>query len=389
MFNYSLKYRTFDQLLADVQLDFINYTLENYIEPQQLIKVAARCNYDLGLRINMTHEALLDVEKGRVKLPDDFYTLNFAMICGHHFILESFPSGTHIEERNLAAIPKEQPLFVDPCAAPVVCSGCNTTPCGCNPSSASVFACNQPQTTCSSCGGAGCSSCGITGSCDNCGGTGCPSCTTTPTCSDLQFNPLVPFGNICNKPRVFMNCKNECFELIQIVHAQIRRHSVLMPLRIIDNAQGIECGCPNLYIRSKDEAWIKNGFLFTNFNCGKVYINYEGSMQDSDGNLLVPDYDGLNNYYEYALKHRILENLMMNDENVAGKLQLIEQRLKVARNNARNIVLTPNFKEMKELFWQNRRAQYMKYYMQFASYPAFNYGMAMRHHRSNAWDNTW
>ena len=67
-YNYTLKYRTFDQLLSDVQVDFQNYSLQNMIEPQTLIKVAKRVNYDLGLRIMMTKEALLEVEKGRVKI---------------------------------------------------------------------------------------------------------------------------------------------------------------------------------------------------------------------------------------------------------------------------------------------------------------------------------
>ena len=47
----SHKYRTFNQLLEDVTVDFRTYALEGMIEPQQLIKVAVRCNYDLGLRI--------------------------------------------------------------------------------------------------------------------------------------------------------------------------------------------------------------------------------------------------------------------------------------------------------------------------------------------------
>ena len=55
-FNYTLKFRTFDQLLEDVTIDLNTYALENLIEPQQLIKVAKRVTYDLGLRINMTKE---------------------------------------------------------------------------------------------------------------------------------------------------------------------------------------------------------------------------------------------------------------------------------------------------------------------------------------------
>ena len=38
-FNYTLRFRTFDQLLEDVTIDLNTYALENMIEPQQLIKV--------------------------------------------------------------------------------------------------------------------------------------------------------------------------------------------------------------------------------------------------------------------------------------------------------------------------------------------------------------
>ena len=68
----SQKYRTFDQLLEDVMVDFSNYALEGMIEPQQLIKVATRVNYDLGLRIHRTKEVVLDVEHGKAQLPSDF-----------------------------------------------------------------------------------------------------------------------------------------------------------------------------------------------------------------------------------------------------------------------------------------------------------------------------
>ena len=68
----SQKYRTFNQLYEDVSVDFANYALENMIDPAQLIKVATRVNYDLGLRIHRTKEVVLDIEHGRAKLPEDF-----------------------------------------------------------------------------------------------------------------------------------------------------------------------------------------------------------------------------------------------------------------------------------------------------------------------------
>ena len=51
-YNYTLKYRTFDQLIAAAKGDFRKYDLNDEIMDQDLVKVAQRVNYDLGLRIN-------------------------------------------------------------------------------------------------------------------------------------------------------------------------------------------------------------------------------------------------------------------------------------------------------------------------------------------------
>ena len=104
--------------------------------------------------------------------------------------------------------------------------------------------------------------------------------------------------------------------------------------------------------------------------CGKVYINYEGTMEDSEGNLLVPDHPFLNEYYEYALKDRILETLLFDgDNNLQGMIQLVKSQLRAARNNALTVVNTPDFREMRTLHDLNRKAYYGKFYAMFASYP--------------------
>jgi hypothetical protein len=165
-----------------------------------------------------------------------------------------------------------------------------------------------------------------------------------------------------------MNCKGEKWELIQILNTgATRKYSRLIPLRM-KASQEIECDCPNLYYDTANQAWIKDGFLFTTFETGKVYLNYQGAMEDEAGNLLVPDHDLLNDYYEYAIKQRLLENLFMNGEDVSARLQLVEQRLRAARNQALSLVNTPNFKELEQMWWTNRKAMYNKYYDMFKSY---------------------
>jgi hypothetical protein len=335
-FNYTLKYRTFDQLFEDVTIDLNTFALENMIEPQQLIKLARKLNYELGLRINQQKEIVLDVCHGKVKLPDDFYVWNYAMICDQYVDTvvgyDGFAGGTNIQE-----VPyNEVPANVDQCALPTVnCRTCNSNPCN------------------------------HTAACD----LNHPIVDPIPT----AYDPLNPTGNTCIAPRVFMNCKGEKWELIQVINPSVTRtYRSLRPLRMI-RSQEINCDCPNLYFNTNDQGWLKGGFLFTTFDTGKVYINYMGEMEDDQGQLMVPDHALINEYYEYALKKRIIENLALNGEDVAQRLQILLPDYKAARNQALSLVNTPNFREMEELWWTNRRAQYSKYYDMFKSYQRGNY----------------
>jgi hypothetical protein len=323
-FNYTLKYRTFDQLLEDVSIDLNTFALENMIEPQTLIKLVRKLNYDLGLRINQQKEIILEVTHGKVKLPDNFYTFNFALVCGEYVYSSSTPpSGTHIEEIPYKEFPSK--TILNCCEAPV----------------------DQP-----------CCYNGKEGVC-------------------VTHNPDQPYGDTCIQPRlvqprVFMNCKGEAYELVQVTKTgETRVYKYTTPLRM-KPSQEIDCDCPNLYYNSSNEGWIKHGFLYTTFKEGKVYLNYQSHLEDDNGNLLVPDHELLNEYYEYALKERILENLFMNGEDVAQRLQLIVPKLKAARNAALSLVNTPNFRELEKLWMSNRKAMYGKYYDMFKSYSPNN-----------------
>jgi len=328
-FNYTLKYRSFNQLLEDVSVDLNTLALENMIEPQQLIKLAKKLNYDLGLRINQTKEVILEVCHGKVKLPDDFYVFNFALLCGTYTV----NTGYNIGGTNIQEVPYvEVPSTVDVCSPITVnCRTCNANPCN------------------------------NTAGCD----LNHPIVNPIP----VAYDPLNPYGDTCIPPRVFMNCKGDKYELIQIVGGggETRTYSSTAPLRM-RTSQEIECDCPNLYWNTSDEGWLKGGFLFTTRDTAKVYLNYQGAMEDENGDLLVPDHDLINEYYEYAFKARILENLYLNGEDVAQKMQMVEQRLKSARNNALSVVNTPNFRELQNVWAANRRAMYGKYYDMFSSY---------------------
>lgn len=283
--NTELKYRTFDELLAEVAVDFKIYNNEGLIEPAELIKVAQRVSYDLGLRINRTKEAVIDIEKGKAKLPGDFYVLNTAVICGHYTVQQPVISGTQRED-----------IFVDACRK-----------------------CGQSAHSCG--------------------------------CTDNYMMKVETHGDNAGD-----------LVLVEKQRSEIRLYDHFERIRIngktmSEHAHG-DANTPN-------QGEIRNGFIYTNLEKGKLYINYEGNLEDLDGNLLVLDHPMINEYYEYALKSRILENLFINGEDVGQRIQMIEPRLRAARNNALTIVNTPDFGEMYKLWQLNRRAQYQKYYDMF------------------------
>jgi len=292
----SHKYRTFNQLLDDVTIDFSAYALEGHVEPQQLIKVAQRVNYDLGIRIHRSREQVLDIEHAKAAFPTDFKYLNYAFVCGNWKVNNTPPSGTTVDTTQAKYVP-------------------------------------SPQDT---------------GPCDD------------PTCKDVCVVKTCEGKN-----------QEDQYMVIQYIGAQQwRTFSEFFPLRIINKTSRKLCesDCPNVNIQAVNVAEVKDGYLLTNFTTGKVYINYQADLEDDEGNLLVLDHPYCNEYYEYALKQRILENMLFDGENVGKQMQLIEQRLRAARNNALGFVNTPDFEEMRKIWEVNRKAQYNNYYNMFKSH---------------------
>lgn len=280
-----IKYRTFEQLLEDVSIDFSSYALEGMIEPQQLIKIAMRVNFDLGVRIQKSKQIILDIDKGKAKLPNDFYSLNFAYMAGKYTVQTEMPSGTLIEDRIL-----------DPATVAVDDEGC--------PTDTSV-------------------------------------------------------------------CMNDCgdyYQLIQKSKSKVKVYESFAKVHAV--GQGISDSCPNSrWNDSQYKVEIRDGYIYTNFSTGQVYLNYQSQMENAEGELVVMDHPLVNEYYEYALKQRILENMIFAGEPVSQQLNLIEARFRVARNNALSFVNTPDFGELQKIWKMNRKAQYDKYVNMFKSTP--------------------
>jgi hypothetical protein len=117
---------------------------------------------------------------------------------------------------------------------------------------------------------------------------------------------------------------------------------------------------------SQTDCYVKGNYLKTYLTQGYILLNYECSLEDEDGNLLVVNHPLLMDYYKYAIKRRILENLYFNgEESTVQKLQLIEPRYIKAKQEANGVVDMPEFSEIKDIHDLNRRAHFIRYQSKF------------------------
>lgn len=312
MKEYILKYKTFDQVLSEVKSDFEAYNLEDLIKPHQFIKVAKRVNYELGLKINKTKNVVLEVEYGKAKLPNDFLLANYVLGLNHYEIVVPLVQGTHVEEVPLG-VPTYQPGVnsIDICATPPPCP--------------------IPE----------------------------------PTCPDPCQAPEPCGCGTCNCS-TWLNCHGEEMTLIQKIKFETRKWSEFFKIKLVGSPDFYDPLCPNLTWMSSMTAFIREGYIYTSFKTGTIYLNYQGMMEDEEGNILVLDHDLINEFYEYAFKERLLENLLANQETVNPNLiARIDAKLRAARNNALSVVNTPDFSEMKKVWEMNRKAMFNKYYKMF------------------------
>lgn len=361
-----IQYRTFDDLLDSVKIDLRTFDLEGMIDPQQLIKVAMKVNYDLGLKVNPSRSKAIEIHKGKGRLPEDFYVLNFALLCEghnvhdhhhHHHATKTYTEGL-LEGASIgqqAALFGQGNVVRQQTVIQTINPGVNNIQHNLDSQNILIQIIGPDDTILS-------------------------FNIVTPTNSLVQIIseaavPIVDCKIILMASRPLFTGVNSAELSVDADGKHVvsyntpgRRHTYkhLVAMRI-QKSKSVSADCINLNSQDWHTAVIKNGFLVTNFDEGVVFINYQSLMEDDDGNLLVMDHPMVNEYYEYALKQRIFENLFINDENTANKMQLTEQRIRAARNNALSFINTPDFHEMKKVWEMNRKAQYHLYYNMFKS----------------------
>ena len=350
-----LQYRTFEDVLNSVRSDFYTYDQDNFINPQELLRVAIKINYELGLKINPSRGKIIDVHNGKGKLPADFYVMNFAMLCGlgteNYTSCQSSEVETWYDQMlKLAEIVNARPLIQVADLTTdwnIVTHNLGSTNIVLKVQDSDKQYINFDYVILNE---------------------------NQVKIKVYQYYPaaritFIAAANIIANCSVSLdNCPDGC-KIIEKRPGYIREFPRPVPIEILPYNYG-EPECNLRWVGSYNyRLKIKDKFIHTiNFAEGKVYINYESLMEDDDGNLLVLDHPIVNEYYEYAFKERILENLFYNGENVLQKLQMIQAKMRGIRNNALSFINTPDYGEMKMVWEKNRKAMYAKYYNMFNSY---------------------
>lgn len=174
----------------------------------------------------------------------------------------------------------------------------------------------------------------------------------------------VPVANLQPNACMINDCGDKYWVTQRFEDKFITFKSVL-PVRVRPKSFKF-CASGIINNRAKGEIEIEDGYIVTEFEEGKLFINYLADMTDEEGNLLVLDHPLVNDYYEYAVKKALLESWLMNsDADVAQKLVYIKNELREARKLAMSFVDTAEYSDIQKVYQANRNRFYKTYIKMF------------------------
>lgn len=379
-----IKYRSFDQLLDGVRIDFSSYQSQGDIDAASLIKVAQRINYELGLRAYQQKETMIEVRNGRAALPADFHQMLITLACYNYTHIQNSPSNGHVLLEEQCSQPG---LTNCPCwqvtnssSSPISTTLVNcetiTVPVTFSPGTTNICATSiiNPQDILSI---------STNSFCYNTNTNGVYSCGCPTTCNICNIEHP---GGIC--PEVVINpyplgqCRTICggtndqatIKILQYCSTEIFCYETFERLWIVPNIQAD--GFSNMRTNgtgNPNTASINGRFLeVNNPHCTKVYIQYMGDMTADNGELLVLDHGTINSYYSYSLKERILENLWLNgDADLIQRLKYIQEKKEFYRSAALNIANMPNMRDVINTIQVLRANSNRQYYNTISRYHGY------------------
>ena len=163
-------------------------------------------------------------------------------------------------------------------------------------------------------------------------------------------------------------CVSDCtgtYQIYQLLDDCWTQFTNLQVCRVTPrSAKSCDARCPNQFANSHEEFDIdSNGMITSNFENGTLYINYVGTMEDSDEELLVIDDPNIEPYYENELIKQVLKTVVYNKDadvsQIYGDAKIEASR---ARTHALNYVSMFGYDEIRKSFQAERKRMYSKYF---------------------------
>lgn len=159
--------------------------------------------------------------------------------------------------------------------------------------------------------------------------------------------------NTCGPDDTVSIC-DKCYHVNQHVGYDLTVHyDTNVPVKLTQKSlKYCSDSCMNMHLHSDKYKYTldidDNVMTLDGIKNGKLYLNYTTDMVNEDGELLIVDHPLVNDYYEYAVKTKMLENFLFNDKapNIQQKLQIANERLKQSRVEAMNFTFMPEYTDV-------------------------------------------
>ena len=104
---------------------------------------------------------------------------------------------------------------------------------------------------------------------------------------------------------------------------------------------------PNFYSKNTQEFNIDDNYIYTNFNKGKVILQYLSFPYDEDGYPMIPQEPKLENAIEMFIMFKTFEYFYTNDiiNNALQKMQYYKEEYRMAHKSALNYVKMPTYQD--------------------------------------------
>jgi len=199
-------------------------------------------------------------------------------------------------------------------------------------------------------------------------------------CTEKLVNVTPPKGfqveykTVCKGKKSCSPCLTDCdndFVIYQYLDDDWIQFKSLEPLQISSKSfNKCTTDCPNVFVTCDKVIEVNpDNTVTATFEKGYVYLNYVGTMEDEDEDLLIIDHPLVEPYYEGELTRTILKSIVYNKDGAVAELYQ-DAKIEAARAkiDAMHFTAMPGYDEIRDLYQSQRVRLYKKYFLPILGY---------------------